>query len=189
LSGKDFLRKEVKTLALSRQKKEEVLAQYKSWLEHSQAVFVVEYTGVTVKSLDGIRARVRETNGEFHVLKNTLAQKVFEAHGMQVLEGVFEKSTAVTFAFSDPASTAKALTEVMKTAEAIKIKGGFLDKQALNVAQVKALADLPPLPAVRAQLLGTLQAPASKLVRTLAEPARSLASVLRAYSEKAQAAA
>jgi len=176
-------------LALSRQKKEEVLAQYKDWLDRSQAVFLVEYSGVTVKQLDGIRSKVREVGGEFHILKNTLARKVFEANGVQAPAGYFEKSTAVTFAFTDPASTAKALTDLMKTTEALKLKGGFLDKQTLNPAQVKALADLPPLPVVRAQLLGVLQAPASKLVRTLAEPARSLASVVRAYSEKAPAAA
>jgi large subunit ribosomal protein L10 len=169
--------------------KEDVLTQYHDWLERSAAVFVVEYTGVTVKTLDGIRARIRETGGEFHVLKNTLAVKAFEARGVKVPAGVFEKSTAVTFAFNDPAATAKALTEVMKTAEAVKLKGGFLDKQALNVDQVKALADLPPLPVVQAQLLGVLQAPAGKLVRTLAEPARSLAYILGAYSEKASAAA
>ena len=61
--------------------------------------------------------------------------------------------------------------------------------QALNPAQVKVLSELPPLPVMRAQLLGVLQAPAGKLVRTIAEPARSLASVFRAYSEKEQAAA
>jgi large subunit ribosomal protein L10 len=176
-------------LALSKQKKAEVMDQYKGWLERSQAVFLVEYTGVTVKDLDGIRSKVRETGGEFHVMKNTLARKVFEAHGVQAPDGYFEKSTAVTFAFTDPASTAKALSDVMKGAEAIKLKGGFLDKQALNVTQVKALGELPPLPVVRAQLLGVLQAPAGKLVRTLAEPARSLASVLRAYSEKAPTSA
>jgi len=176
-------------LALSKQKKAEVMDQYKGWLERSQAVFLVEYTGVTVKDLDGIRSKVRETGGEFHVMKNTLARKVFEDHGVQAPDGYFEKSTAVTFAFTDPASTAKALSDVMKGAEAIKLKGGFLDKQALNVTQVKALGELPPLPVVRAQLLGVLQAPAGKLVRTLAEPARSLASVLRAYSEKAPTSA
>lgn len=176
-------------MALSRKMKEEVLGQYQDWLDRSQAVFVVEYTGVTVKALDGIRAKIRETGGEFHILKNTLAAKAFEARGVKVPAGVFEKSTAVTFAFSDPASTAKALTDVMKTADAIKLKGGFLDKETLNVNQVKALADLPPLPVVQAQLLGVLQAPAGKLVRTLAEPARSLAYVLGAYSEKASSAA
>lgn len=176
-------------MALSRQMKEEALARYKTWLERSEAVFVVEYTGVTVKALDGIRAKIRETGGEFHVLKNTLAEKAFEDAGVKIPAGIFEKSTAVTFAFSDPAATAKALTEVMRTADAIKVKGGFLDKQALNVDQVKALADLPPLPVVQAQLLGVLQAPASKLVRTLAEPARSLAYIIQAYSEKASATA
>ena len=59
-----------------------------------------------------------------------------------------------------------------------------MDEQALNVAQVKSLASLPPLPVVRAQLLGVLQAPAGKLVRTLAEPARPVAAVVKAYSER-----
>jgi large subunit ribosomal protein L10 len=95
----------------------------------------------------------------------------------------------MAFAFKDAAATTKALTDVTKSMEAVKLKGGFLNRQALTGAQVKALADLPPLPVIRAQLLGVLQAPAGKLVRTIAEPARSLASVFRAYSEKAQAAA
>ena len=70
------------------------------------------------------------------------------------------KSTAVCFAFTDPASTAKALTDATKGNEFIKPKGGFMSGQTLNAAQVKALADMPPLPVVRAQLLGMLQAPA-----------------------------
>jgi large subunit ribosomal protein L10 len=77
----------------------------------------------------------------------------------------------------------------MKGKEAIKVKGGFMSGQALNPAQVKALADMPPLPVIRAQLLGVLQAPAGKLVRTIAEPARGLAAVVKAFSEKANAAA
>jgi large subunit ribosomal protein L10 len=169
--------------------KEEVLAQYASWLERSEAVFVVEYTGLSVKALDGIRSKIRETGGEFHVLKNTLAIKAFEADGVKISKDVFKKSTAVTFAFSDPATTAKALTEVMKTSEAVKLKGGFLGKQALSVDQVKALADLPPLPVVQAQLLGVLQAPAGKLVRTLAEPARALAYIIGSRAENASTAA
>ena len=176
-------------MAISRQRKEEVLAQYKEWLDRSQAIILVEYTGAKVKDLDNIRAKVRESGGEVHILKNTLARKVFEANGMKIPTGLLEKSTAVTFAFTDPALTAKALTDVTKGLEAIKLKGGFLEKQALSAAQVKSLAEMPPLPVMRAQLLGVLQAPASKLVRTIAEPARSLASVFRAYSDKAQAAA
>jgi len=108
---------------------------------------------------------------------------------MTVPAGLLEKSTAVAFAFKDAAATTKALTDATVKMEAIKLKGGFLGKQALNAKQVKALAELPPLPVVRAQLLGVLQAPASKLVRTLAEPARSLAYVVRAHSEQTPAGA
>ncbi|HEX2698381.1 MAG TPA: 50S ribosomal protein L10, partial [Anaerolineales bacterium] len=133
--------------------------------------------------------KIRETGGEFHVVKNTLARRVFADQGMTLSEGTLAQSTAISFAFSDPAATAKALSDAVKGMDFVKVKGGFMGGQALNQAQVKALAELPPLPVVRAQLLGVLQAPAGKLVRTIAEPARSLASVFRAYSEKAQAAA
>jgi large subunit ribosomal protein L10 len=158
-------------------------------MDRSQALILVEYVGINVKNLDGVRAKVRESGGEFHILKNTLARIVFEAYGIKIPAGFLEKSTAVVFAFNDPALTAKAIIDGMKGIEAIKLKGGFLDKRALSPAQVKSLADLPPLPVVRAQVLGVLQAPASKLVRTIAEPARSLASVFRAYSETTQPAA
>jgi len=176
-------------LALTREQKEQVLAQYTEWFEKSQAVVLVEYTGLKVKDLDAIRAKIRESGGEFHVLKNTLARKAFDASGINVSDAFLEKSTAVAFAFNDAAGTTKALTDATKGMEAVKVKGGFLDKQALNAAQVKALADMPPLPVMRSQLLGVLQAPAGKLVRTIAEPARSLASVFRAYADTAQAAA
>lgn len=176
-------------MAISRQKKDQVLAQYQAWFDRSQAVVLVEYTGVTVKQLDALRAKIRETGGEFHIVKNTLARKVFAEQNVQVPQEMLVNSTAMTFAFSDAAATAKALTEATKGLEAIKLKGGLLDKQVLSSEQVKALAALPPLPIVRSQLLGVLQAPAGKLVRTIAEPARSLAAVFQAYTDKAQAAA
>lgn len=175
-------------MAITKQRKEEVLATYQDWLKRSQAVILVEYTGAKMKDMDAIRAKVRETGAEFHVVKNTLARRVFSDQGMTLPEDYLTKSTAVSFAFTDPAATAKALSNATKGMEFVKVKGGFLAGQPLNTAQVKALAELPPLPVVRAQLLGVLQAPAGKLVRTIAEPARSLASVFRAFSEKAQAA-
>jgi len=177
------------SLALSKEKKNEVIDQYKDWLKSSESVILVEYTGATMKDMENIRTQVRESGGEFHVVKNTLVKLALEASGYAIPEGLLENSSAAAFAFSDPAGTAKALSEAAKGLEAIKVKGGFMGTEMLEASQVKALADLPPLPVVRAQLLGVLQAPAGKLVRTIAEPARSMASVLRAYSEKAQAAA
>jgi len=176
-------------LAVSKERKAEVLATYAEWLQKSEAVILVEYTGVKMKDLDNIRAKIRETGGEFHVVKNTLARRAFADNGMNFPADFLVKSTAVSFAFSDPASTAKALNDATKGSEFVKVKGGFMGGQVLNAAQVKALADMPPLPVVRAQLLGVLQAPAGKLVRTIAEPARGLAAVIKAFTEKAPVAA
>jgi large subunit ribosomal protein L10 len=176
-------------LAISKERKEEVLTTYADWMKRSQAVILVEYTGVTMKDLDAIRSKIRESGGEFHVVKNTLARRAFSNSGMELPQDYLVKSTAISFAFTDPASTAKALTDAMKGKEALKVKGGYMSGQALNASQVKALADMPPLPVVRAQLLGVLQAPAGKLVRTIAEPARGLAAVVKAFAEKAPAAA
>jgi large subunit ribosomal protein L10 len=176
-------------LAVSKEKKEETLATYSEWLKKSQAVILVEYTGAKMKDLDAMRAKIRESGGEFHVLKNTLARRAFSDSGMNLPQDFLVKSTAVSFAFTDPASTAKALNEATKGKDFMKVKGGFMSGQTLNAAQVKALADMPPLPVIRAQLLGILQAPAGKLVRTIAEPSRGLAAVVKAFSEKANAAA
>ena len=176
-------------MALSKQRKEEVLETYSEWVKKSQAVILVEYTGAKMKDLDAIRAKVRDSGGEFHVVKNTLARRIFAENGMEFPKNYLVKSTAVAFAFTDPASTAKALTDSTKNSEFVKAKGGFMAGKALNAAQVKALSDMPPLPVMRAQLLGVLQAPAGKLVRTIAEPARGLAAVVKAFSEKANAAA
>jgi large subunit ribosomal protein L10 len=172
-------------LAKSKAQKETMLTQYIEWVGKSQAVVLVEYSGLKMSNLDAIRSKVREAGGEFHIVKNTLAKLALEKAGFKVPEDYAEKSTAIGFAFSDPAGFAKALTEATKGMEAVKIKGGFMGGATLKPTEVKALASLPPLPVMRAQLLGILQAPASKLVRTLAEPGRQVASVLKAYSEKA----
>jgi large subunit ribosomal protein L10 len=176
-------------LAKSKEQKEAMMAEYTEWLGKSQAVVLVEYTGLKMKDLDAIRAKAREAGGEFHIVKNTLAKLALEKAGYTVPADYADKSTAIGFAFTDAAGFTKALTEATKGLEAVKIKGGFLGAQALSKAEVKSLANLPPLPVIRAQLLGVLQAPASKLARTLAEPGRRLAYVVKGYSEKAAPAA
>jgi len=126
-------------LAITKERKDEVLSQYTDWMKRSQAVILVEYTGVKMKDLDNIRAKIREAGGEFHVVKNTLARRAFADNGLQVPSDYLVKSTAVSFAFTDPASTAKALTDATKGLQFIKVKGGFMGDQTLDAAQVKAL--------------------------------------------------
>lgn len=173
-------------MALSKQRKEEVLAQYKEWMSQSQALFLLEYKGASVKDLEAARSKVRESGGEFHVVKNRLAKLALK-DDYEIPEGYLEDSTAIGFAFDDVASTAKALAETAKGVDAFKFKGGFMGAEILSAEKVEALAKLPPLAVLQAQLLGVLQAPASKLVRTIAEPARGLAAVIKAKSEEAAA--
>jgi large subunit ribosomal protein L10 len=171
-------------LAISKERKVDVVSQYGAWVNRSQALFLTEYKGLSMKQLDDLRAKIREAGGEFHVVKNTLGSIALQSAGMRVPEGFFEGSTAVGFAFGDVPALAKTMSDYARTSEQFKIKGGYLGKAPITADQVKALADLPPLPVMRAQLLGTILAPASSLARILAEPARQVAAVLKAYAEK-----
>lgn len=169
-------------MAFSKKHKNELVEKYTQWLNESQAVFMLQYNKMGMKDIDAMRKKVREIGGQAHVIKNTLLDIALKNAGFnydQELEG----TTLAGFAFSDAAQLAKVFSDAAK-AEIYTIKGGFLDKHAITDKEVKALADLPPLPVMRAQLLGTILAPASKLVRTLAEPAREVAAVVKAYSEK-----
>jgi len=175
-------------LAFTKKEKGDMTAQYEKWLSESQAVYVLTYTSMTMKEIDAFRAKVRETNSEVHMVKNTLFLRALEAQGYDKAP-FFEETSLVGFAFSDAAALAKTFTDITKGSENFKVKGGYLGKEIVSDKQVKALADLPSLPVMRATLLGTISAPATKLVRTLVEPARSLAAVVQAYSDKAGTAA
>lgn len=172
-------------MAISKQRKKELVAQYVDWFDQSRAMIVTEYSGLSMNDIDELRAKLREIGGEFHIVKNTLGKVAFDSAGRTVPENFLDGSTAMVFAFQDGPATAKAFMEFAKEREAIKVKGGFLNDELIGPEAVTALAELPPLPVMRAQLLGTIMAPASKLVRTLAEPARQVAAVIKAYSEAA----
>lgn len=174
-------------MAFTKKHKGEMTTQYEEWLQKSQALYVLNYVAMNMKAIDDFRAKVRESGGEVHLVKNTLFNLALKNQGYP--EGKFLEGTSlVGFAFNDAAAIAKTFTEASKGSDTVKVKGGFLGKEFISDKQVKALADLPSLPVMRATLLGVLNAPASKLVRTLAEPARSLAAVVKAYSEKAAVA-
>lgn len=176
-------------MAFTKERKAEIVTQYTQWVNKSQAVFLLEYSKMNMKAVDAARGKIRDAGGELHIVKNTLFKLVLENDGIPQPKGLLEGSTLVGFAFNDAASMAKVIAEVTKNSEVFKVKGGFLGKQVMNQIQVKSLADLPPLAVMRARVLGVLLAPAGQLVRTLAEPARSLAGVLKAYSEKDSAPA
>jgi large subunit ribosomal protein L10 len=176
-----------KPLALSKERKHEVRTQYETWLKESEAVVLAEYIGLSMPEMDELRAKVREAGGEFHVIKNTIGKLAFKAVGFDTPAEYWLGSTALGIAFEDPPGVAKAIKDFGKTHEVIKIKGGFLEGNHITADEILSMAELPPLPIVRGQLLGTISAPASKLARILAEPGRSLAQVLKAHADAAAA--
>jgi large subunit ribosomal protein L10 len=168
-------------LAFTKDEKTQIMSQYQEWLSKSEAVFLVEYSKMTMKEVDTIRAKAHEVGGEMHVVKNTLFSIVMDQLGITGKE-YLTQTTLVGFAFSDAPGLAKVVTDATKS-DVFKVKGGFLAKNGITADEIKSLSTLPPLPVVRAQLLGLFSTPATRLVRTIAEPARGIASVVRAYSE------
>jgi large subunit ribosomal protein L10 len=171
-------------LAITKEHKREILNDYTEWMKKSRALILTEYKGLSMADLDTLRGRMREAGGEFHIIKNTLGKLAFREAGLNVPEKYLEGSTAIGFAFEDAPAVAKMFTDFTRTSEFLKIKGGFLGTEVMSPEQVKALADLPPLPVLRARLLGVIQAPAGRLARTLAEPARQIAAVFKAYADR-----
>lgn len=175
-------------MALTKERKEEVLSQYSDWLQRSEAVVFAEYSGLTMAQINKLRAAVRGAGGEFHVIKNTIARRAFSAAGLETPDSLFKGSSAIGVAFTDPPGVAKAIMDAAKDSDLVKVKGGFLNGQLMSAADVKALADLPPLPVVQSQLLAVINTPATQLVRLLNEPARQMAQVLKAYADQGAAA-
>ena len=170
-------------MAISKQKKEELVEQYFDWINNSSILILTEYKGLAVKDLDDLRKKTRGINAEFHIVKNTLSEIAFQKTTLKVPENTFIDTTAIAFASEDAPRLAKIITDLSKEHELVKLKCGYLNDQLLSVDEIIALAELPPLPVLRAQLMGTIMASSNKLVRTLAEPARQLTAVIKAYAD------
>jgi large subunit ribosomal protein L10 len=173
-------------LAITRNQKGDILNTYTALIQKSEALILIEYKGLNQKGIDPLRRKVREASGELHIVKNTLARLALEQAGHKVPADYFTKSTAIGFAFTDVPAVAKALTSATKDSEFIKVKGALLGNQVLNAKQVQALADLPPMPVVRAQFLGLLSAPATRLTGVIASSVRQVVNVVKAYADKAE---
>ena len=175
-------------MAISKDRKEELLKKYTELIEKSEGLILVEYRGLNMKGMDPMRRKVREAAGELHVVKNTLALRALRAAGRTLPEALFAQTTAIGFAFSDVPSVAKALTGLAKDSEFVKVKGALLGMQVLDAKGVEALSELPPLPVLRAQLLGLLSAPASRLTGVVAGGVRQVVNVVKAYADKSDEA-
>lgn len=155
----------------------------------SPFLFVVDYTGLTVDKFAELRKRLAPTGAEIHVFKNTLVKKAAERAGYPSdLSAQLTGQSAFVMGAKDVCAAAKIMKNFSAEFDKPKLKGGVLDGNLLTADGIKALADLPSKDVLQAKLLGVLQAPASQLVRLLNEPAASLARVLKAKGDAAEAA-
>ena len=164
---------------MDRSQKAELVSEMRERLTESSLVVVAHQFGLTVSEATDLRRKVRESSAEFKVIKNTLAHLAVQETPLSGLSELFKGPTTLAFS-KDPVSAAKAVVGFASKNDRLKVVGGCLDGQLLNAAAIKALSELPSLDELRAKLLCVINAPASKLVRTLAEPASQVARVIAA---------
>lgn len=176
-------------MPVNKERRGELIAEYAEWFKHSQAIVIAGYHGVSTKDLYRLRTRIHEVQGELHVVKNTLAIKALQQAGLPVPEGLLTGSVIMSFGFSDPAAVARACTTFAGEVQNYKVKGGLLGNRVIDVAGVKALADLPPRKVLLGGLVATIQGPMKQLVNVLNAPMREIVQVLTARSEQTPAEA
>lgn len=171
-------------MAISKKRKEELLAQYTDLLERSRGVIVTDHCGLTVNQITQVRDQIRQVDGAYHVTKNTLLKLATDQVGLRMPEEWLTGPTAIGFCLNEVPAVAKALVDFADKSEDLVIKGALLQDRVFGPEQVKALAKLPPLETLRAQLVGTLQSPASQLVGVLNGVLAGFVGVLTARSEQ-----
>jgi len=172
-------------LAISKEKKQELVNQYQELAANSQGMILTSFSGLSVKETEALRKQVREAGGSFHVVKNTLAKLAFEQAGLELPEGALDGTTAIGFAQESITDLVKAIVDVVRETELLTVKGGLIEGMVYDARQVIKIANLPTLPVVQAQLLGLLQAPASRVAGALSGSVRQVVSVLNAYAKTA----
>lgn len=175
-------------MAISKQRKEELVAEYSKLLDTSRAVFLTEYTGLDVKEMQKLRGEVRKAEGIFRVTKNTILLYALEKAGKPAPADLLVGQLATGFALNEVPTLAKALTNFAEEVEEFTIRFGILDDELLTAEQIEALAKLPSLDELRAQIVGLISAPAQNITSTVANGVRQIVNVLDARAKQAEEA-
>jgi large subunit ribosomal protein L10 len=172
---------------MDRAQKADSIEELKGVFAESGAVVVTHYLGLTVAEMTDLRTRLRKEGAALKVVKNRLAQKAMDGSAGEAGDRLFKGPVAIAFA-KDPVAAAKVVTQYAKDNDKFTVIGAILGQSVLNEAGVKSLATLPSLDQLRGQLIGLIQAPATKVAGVLQAPAGQLARVFNAYAKKDEAA-
>jgi len=174
-------------LAISREKKQELVKNYVEEFSRSQAAILTDYRGLSVTELNRLRNKMREAGSGYHVVKNRLIKLALREVGLPVPEELLQGPTAIGYCYEDVIAPAKVLTEYTKESKTLAIKGGILGDRVVDVKVISSLADLPPRDVLLAQLLSGVQSPMAGLVNVLSGTLRGLVTVLKARADQLEA--
>jgi large subunit ribosomal protein L10 len=152
---------------MNREQKAAAIAEIAEQIKESDAVFAVDFRGISVPQAADVRTRLRDANATFRVVKNTLTERAADEAGAEVLKQLLQGPTALTFVRGDAALAAKAIATFNRETQLLEFKGGLMNGDALDAEQVKAISRLPAREVLYGQLVGVVASPITGLVRGL----------------------
>ncbi|MBM4429914.1 MAG: 50S ribosomal protein L10 [Chloroflexi bacterium] len=171
-------------MAISKEKKQQVVTELKDMLTRSRLVIISDYRGLTAEQMVQVRNRLRPLNSRFIVAKNTLVLKSLAEAALPQPEALLQGPTALSFCFEDMSQPVKAIQELAAETEILSIKGGLLGDRVLNAQDVKILGQLPKVEVLRAEALAGVQSPVAGFVGLLDSALRGLLYTLNARAEE-----
>jgi large subunit ribosomal protein L10 len=175
--------KERRTALNKEEKKKAIDALHEKFARAKTAV-ITGYSGINVEQITELRSKLRKAQVEYRVVKNSLARKAAEGTGLEPLKDHFIGPVGIALGYDDVVAPAKVLYDFNKTQAKLELRIGVLEGKLLKPADIKALASLPSLNALRGKIVGLLQAPASRIVGVLAAPGGQIARVMKAKADK-----
>src|SRR3982750_1124869 len=168
---------------MDRSQKADLVAELKNVFTETSVVVITRNLGLSVAQSTDLRLKMRDAGAQFKVAKNRLAKIAIEGTQYGSISDLLTGPTALS-ASVDPVAAAKVAVDFAKTNDRLEIVGGAMGDTLLDVAGIKALAELPSLDELRARIVGLIQAPATKVASVLQAPAGQLARVFGAYAAK-----
>lgn len=175
-------------MAISREKKEQIVADLSDKLSRSKALIMTDFRGLDTGEMRELRNKLRETETGYHVVKNSLVKLAMKEAGLPWVESLFDGPTAIGFCYEDVPGPAKVLVDFGGANELLSIRGGMLGEEPLDAAQISELAALPSEEVLIAEVVARISAPLVGLVNVLSAPLQNLVHVLNARSAELQEA-
>ena len=170
------------------EQKKQFVQELKQRLGKCCVAILTDYKGLDVQTMTELRAKFREANIEYQVIKNTMLRLASEGTDIEVIKDSFKGPSAIALSYEDPVAPAKILTEFTKTNDKLEIKIGVMNGKVLDFAAIKALSDLPSREQLLATLLSAMNGVPRALVTALGDVPRRMVNVLQAIKEQKEAA-